>query len=197
MTHRRTDPSPPDEHRRHVIRVLGRGGLALPFVVNGVLLHLSPAQARVRALPLAHLSRAQAATLAALGEVLLPGAAAAGVVHFVDQQLGTSPDSCLLMLRYFAVAPPYAAFYSGGLDALDAIARRRHGAAFDACAAEHKSALAGQMFGGQLEGWSGPPLALFYMAVRSDAVDVVYGNSAGAKALGLPTMEHILPPTPW
>jgi Gluconate 2-dehydrogenase subunit 3 len=186
-----------DEHRRHVIRVLGRGGLMLPFAVNGALLHLSPAQARVRALPLAHLSAARAATLAALGEVLLPGAAAAGVVHFVDQQLGASPDLCLLMVKYFAVAPPYAAFYGAGLEALDAIARRRHGKAFEACAAEQKTALVAPMLGATLDGWNGPPAPLFYMAVRSDAVDVVYGSSAGAKALGLPTMEHILPPTPW
>jgi hypothetical protein len=33
--------------------------------------------------------------------------------------------------------------------------------------------------------------------VRSDAVDVVYGTPAGFEALGVPYMEHIMPPRRW
>lgn len=186
-----------DEHRRYVIRVLGRVGLVLPFACNGALLLLAPAQAQQRGLPLLRLGAAQAATLAKFGDALLPGAGAAGIAHFVDQQLGAAPDECMLMLKYLPVAPPYASFYTAGLDALDALARSHHGAAFAACTAGQKTALIAPLLGGKVEGWSGPPAPLFYMAVRSDAVDVVYGSSDGAHALGLPTMEHIVPPRPW
>jgi len=47
------------------------------------------------------------------------------------------------------------------------------------------------------EGWQGPPAPLAYHALRNDAVDVVYGTPAGLQKLGVPYMEHILPPERW
>ena len=43
----------------------------------------------------------------------------------------------------------------------------------------------------------GFPLFVFYMCLRSDAVDVVYGTPEGFKKLNIPYMEHILPPEGW
>ena len=186
-----------DLQRRHVMQFVGRAGLVLPYLVQGAWLSLSPAQALAQQLPLTTLTAAQGATLAALGEALLPGAAAAGVAHFVDQQLGGSADDCMLMVRYFSVPLPYAAFYRGGLDAIETLARQRQGKPFTECGADEKRALIAPLLGGQVEGWSGPPAPLFYLSLRSDAVDVVYGDPLGAKALALPYMEHILPPRAW
>ena len=39
--------------------------------------------------------------------------------------------------------------------------------------------------------------ALFYVCLRSDAVDVVYGTPEGFRKLNIPYMEHILPPEGW
>ena len=54
-----------------------------------------------------------------------------------------------------------------------------------------------QMAGGTIAGWSGPPSALFYFVIRSDAIDVVYGTQAGFQRLNVPYMAHIVPPSPW
>jgi hypothetical protein len=45
--------------------------------------------------------------------------------------------------------------------------------------------------------WSGPPPPLFYMMVRSDAVDVVYGTKEGFDQLNVPYMAHIMPRERW
>ena len=41
------------------------------------------------------------------------------------------------------------------------------------------------------------PVFLFYLCLRSDAVDVVYGTPEGFKRLNVPYMQHILPPENW
>ena len=46
-------------------------------------------------------------------------------------------------------------------------------------------------------GWAGPPAPLVYFVVRSDAVDVVYGTPEGFDKLGVPYMQHIMPPRKW
>ena len=43
----------------------------------------------------------------------------------------------------------------------------------------------------------GFPTFLFYMCLRSDAVDVVYGTPEGFKKLNIPYMQHIMPPEGW
>jgi hypothetical protein len=43
----------------------------------------------------------------------------------------------------------------------------------------------------------GFPIFLFFMCLRSDAVDVVYGTPAGFEKLNIPYMQHILPPEGW
>ena len=101
------------------------------------------------------------------------------------------------MLRYLDVPPPYAAFYQPALAALDAHATRTHGHPFAALPPTQQSALVPTFAFAQPPGWQGPPSPLLYLAVRADAVDVVYGTHEGLARLGLPTMEHILPETDW
>jgi len=94
------------------------GGLGLiAWKTGGVTRLLTPAQATAARVPFAVLTPDEAATLSALGETLMPGAARVGVAHFVDHQLGQPPADSLLMLRYLDVPPPYAAFYKAALAA--------------------------------------------------------------------------------
>lgn len=181
--------------RRSLLQTAGLGFVAA--TVGGVPAMVSAAEAHRRALPFRVLTGAQAATLAAAGEVLLPGARTAGIAHFVDDQLAKDPVECLLMLRYFDWPPPYAPFYAGGLAALDGAAQAAHGMAFAALDAGQAAALVGPLLGGQVSGWQGPPAALVYLALRADAVDVVYGTMAGTAKLGLPYMAHIEPDPKW
>lgn len=177
--------------RRNVVKGLGLGLIVAE--VGGALTRLSPAEARTRHAAFRTLTTREGATLEAFGETLLPGAARAGVGHFVDHHLGVDAADSLLMLRYFDWPPPYLDFYRGGLAALDAAA----GGSFVALSPAARTALTGRIAGTELPEWRGPPPQLFYLAVRADAVDVVYGTEAGAERLGLPYMAHIAPPTRW
>lgn len=187
-----------DRDRRTLLKTgLTTGFGLIAATVGSVPAMLSAAEAHRRALPLTVLTAAQAATLAAFGEVLLPGATAAGIAHFVDDQLAKDPAECLLMLRYFDWPPPYAPFYAGGLAALDGAAQAAHGVAFTALDGPRATALVAPMLAGEVAGWHGPPAALVYLALRADAVDVVYGTMAGTAKLGLPYMAHIEPDPRW
>lgn len=166
-----------------------------PFVIDGVLTTATAAAARERGAPHTVLSPVEAATLDALGETLVPGARAAGLSHFVDANLARPPDDSLLMLRYLDVPPPHAAFYRAGLAALDAHARTTARAAY--AALPDAEPLTRALLNTQPPGWSGPPAALLMFAVRSDAVDIVYGTVAGFAALGIPYLAHIEPPSRW
>ena len=174
-----------------------KGLRALAFVTAAGTRWLTPAEAAAAHVPLRVLTRAEAATLEALGEALLPGAARAGIAHFVDHQLAVSPADSLLMLRYLDVPPPYAAFYQPALAALDALAARIHGHAFAALVPAQRAALIPTFAFAEPTGWRGPPSPLLYLAVRADAVDVVHGTHEGLERLGLPTMEHIVPERAW
>src|ERR687888_372784 len=58
-------------------------------------------------------------TLEAIGEALVPGARAAGVSHFVDQQISIPAEEALLEARILNVRPPYANFYRAALGMID------------------------------------------------------------------------------
>ncbi len=181
--------------RRTFLRGAGAGALA--YTVGGATVLLTPREARARAVPLQVLTEAQATTLEAFAGVLVEGAADAGVVHFVDQQLAQDPNDALLTARYFNVEPPFAAFYAAGLAALDGAAQAEHGKPFGELPAGAAQALAGGLLGGNPPGWQGPPAPVVYLVMRSDAVDVVYGTPRGFEDLGIPYMPHILPPRNW
>ena len=145
--------------------------------------------------PADHFDQAEAAALGALGKTLVPSAREAGIVRFVDEQLGRA--SPMLTLKYLDYAGEYADFYRQGLTALDAQAMARRGRRFADLAAADQTAIVGAVAGGTAEGWSGPPAPLFYFALRGDAVDVVYGTHEGFARLGVPAMPHIVPPQEW
>jgi len=178
------------ESRRSFIKH-SAGGAAL-LLAYGALL-LTPAQARARGIALHRLPAPENRMLEKLAEALVPGAAEAGVAHFVDHQLGVDPDDALLIAKYFQVPPPYKKFYRDGIKAAAALALRRFNTPLLSLDAKQMHDLAGEM--GQPG--AGNALFLFYLCLRSDAVDVVYGTPDGFERLRVPLMAHIMPPEGW
>lgn len=173
------------------------GSTLLTFTLAGCSRKMTPAQARASDVPFRTLDTGAARVLDSLGDTLLPGSAAAGLAHYIDHQLSGPLADSMLMIKYLGVPAPFTDFYLGGLRAADALARAVHGKAFAELAHEQAAALVTRMSGGQVEGWQGPPVGLFYFVLRSDAVDVVYGTKAGFEKLGVPYMAHIEPPSRW
>src|SRR5260370_35174011 len=83
---------------------------ALGFTVGGAEVLLTPGAARAQAVPLRTLSAAQAATLDALGETLVPGPRQAGISHFIDPQISIPAEEALPDARIPNVRPPAANF---------------------------------------------------------------------------------------
>lgn len=180
--------------------VLKAGGFAaLTFLIGGDEVVMTARAARAAGVPFRTLTPAEVKTLDALGETLLPGAAAAGFSNYIDQQISVPPAESLVVLRYLDVPPPYARFYQGGLGALDAVARAQSGAGFaDISEADRRTIVRGLGAPVQAPAWTLPlPARLFYFALRSDAVDVVYGTVEGFQKLGIPYMPHIAPERSW
>ncbi len=175
----------------------GVGIGALLFTIDGKEVWLSASQARGRRLQLRALTRGEARTLEAFGDALLPGAASDGIAYFVDHQLAGDPADALLLVRHLDWPGPLKDFYKQGLRALDAAAERLHGDPFVSIDNDARKALIDSVWTGQVEEWDGPPGPLFYLAVRSDAVDVVYGTVRGFKRLGIPYIPHINPQIAW
>lgn len=155
----------------------------------------SPAEAKAADLPLSVLTADQGSLLEAAGEVLLPGARDAGIANFVDTQLARTDP--LLIAKYFDIPGSLTDFYTQGLAALDKSSQAANGAAFAKATAAQQTALMGTFLANKVTGWDGPPAPLFYLSVRGDAVDVVYGTVDGFARLNIPYMPHILPEERW
>jgi hypothetical protein len=170
--------------------------LCLTFNLGGASILLTPEQALAQNLPLSKLSDVQARRLNLLAEAVLPGSSEQGVVHFIDHQLNSDPNEALLIAKYFQVPLPYLNFYAKGIDVAAAMAERSIGKPIDDLNAEQVQQLVTEMSapGAVVDQF---PIFLFYMCLRSDAVDVVYGTPEGFKKLNVPYMEHILPPEGW
>lgn len=182
--------------RREFLRRAGFGLVAVHTA--GALQFLAPAAAHASGdYKFGVLSTSERDTLAALGEVLVPGSVDEGLCEFLDYQLGLPDADCLLMLRYLGVPPPYVDFYKAGLANVEALARSGHDQNFAQLGGEQQEALVREISHSQPAIWQGPPAPLFHFALRSDAVDVYYGTEAGFERLGVPYMAHIVPPTPW
>lgn len=181
--------------RRKFLQRAALGTLA--FQTGAAQLLLTPREARARALEFRVLAPAEVRALEALGETLLPGAREAGLAHFIDQQLASRPEDCLLMLRYLDVPPPYADFYRAALGALDGAARSAHGKLFAELEPAQAESFVAAMGRENPPGWQGPPAPFAYFVLRSDAVDVVYGTIEGFEKLGVPYMPHIVPERKW
>jgi hypothetical protein len=184
--------------RRDFINGAAAGGVCLlTFTLSGCEAKLTPAQARAAKVPLHTLTASDVSTIDALGETLLPGSAAAGLAQYLDHQLSGDPARSMLMIKYIGVPAPFDAFYRGGLRAAETAARALYGKAFAGLNSQQAGALVSQISAGQVDGWQGPPSALFYFVLRNDAVDVVYGTQPGFELLGVPYMAHIAPPSRW
>jgi hypothetical protein len=183
--------------RRTFVEAALKGSVfSLSFTLAGSTLLLTPQQARAREIPLRTLSAAQARILESLGETILPGAAHLGLTHFLDHQLGADPNDALLIAKYFQVALPYVDFYAAGVKMASAMAQRSASKPITEMSKSELQALVKEMSapGTVVDGF---PVFLFYMCLRSDAVDVVYGTPEGFKKLNIPYMQHILPPEGW
>ena len=188
--------------RRSFLKQSGLTVVALGLVGSPLL--LSPSQARAKGAEFKVLNSVEVAALDAVADVLLPGAAEAGIAHFIDDQLAKDPNEALLMGRFLQVEPPYARFYQGSLAALDGYCQASRGNVFADLDQEAQQQVVASLFrmseqGEPIDpqGWQGPPAALVYLCLRSDAVDVVYGTQEGFKRLDIPYMAHIVPPMAW
>ena len=158
---------------------------------------LTPRQAHAENVPLRTLNADQAATLDAMGEALVPGAKAAGITNFVDQQISGPPEEALLQARILNVRPPYANFYRAALGAIDGASDKTNGRKFAQLTADEQRDFINLMRQNKLDGWQGPPGPFVYGILRSDAVDVTYATMEGYAALGVPYMPHIAPTKRW
>jgi len=182
--------------RRALLKGATAGALA--FTVGGAEVLLTPRAARAQGVPLRTLTAAQAATLDALGETLVPGARQAGISHFVDQQISLPAEEALLEARVLNVRPPYADFYRAILAAIDRSSGGTNGGrAFAELSEGEQRSLLENMRQNKAQGWQGPSAPFAYLVLRSDAVDVVYGTMDGYAGLGIPYMAHIPPATRW
>ncbi len=171
---------------------------ALAFTVGGVEMLLTPGAARAQGVPLRTLTAAEAATLEALGETLVPGARQAGIAHFVDQQVSIPAQDALLEARILNVRPPYANFYRAAMGAVDRASQAHNsGRGFAQLSEAEQRVFVDNMRQNKIEGWQGPAGGFVYLLLRSDAVDVVYGTMEGYAALGIPYMPHIAPTQRW
>src|SRR5262245_27259148 len=130
--------------------------------------------------PLRTLTAAQAATLDALAQTLVPGARQAGISHFVDQQISIPAEEALLEARILNVRPPYANFYRAALGAVDRASQAlNNGRPFAELGEAEQRSFVDNMRQNKVEGWQGPGGPFVYLVLRSDAVDVVYGTMEG------------------
>ncbi len=183
------------QSRRTFIRNTGIG--LLTFYVSGCEVEMTPQEAREKEVAFGVLSDTEVSTLDALGEILLPGSAAAGLSHFIDHQLGTSAEDQLLMIKYLGVDPPFAPFYQGGIAAMNTLSQSQKNQPFASLSEADQTQLVGQFAQANPDGWQGPPGPFFYFVLRNDAVDVVYGTKEGFESLEMPYMAHIEPPSRW
>lgn len=181
--------------RRTLLKSAALGLFA--FQVAGCEKFLSPRDAREQGAELTVLSGDEAAQLESFGEALVPGARVAGIAHFVDANLSRPLGDSLLTLRYLDVLPPHDAFYRSGLKALDSVVRKATRKPLAGAGEDELRAVIATMLQGTTEGWDGPPPPLFYLAVRSDAADLVYGTRAAFDRMKVPYMPHIEPQSDW
>jgi len=185
-----------DIERRAFVKGAATGVLA--FTIDGAEVLLTPRAARSQGVLLRTLTAAQAATLDALGETLVPGARQAGISHFVDQQISIPAEEALLEARILNVRPPYANFYRAALGTVDRSSQAlNNGHGFAQLSEAEQRSFVDAMRQNKVEGWQGPPGSFVYLVLRSDAVDVVYGTMDGYAALGIPYRPHIAPTKRW
>jgi hypothetical protein len=184
-----------DMQRRAFMQGAASGALA--FTVGGAEVTLTPRQAHAQNIPLHTLTPDQGATLDAMGEALVPGAKAAGVTNFVDQQISGPPEAALLQARILNVRPPFANFYRAALGAIDGASNSTKGKKFAELSPDEQHDFVNLMRQNKIDGWQGPPGPFVFAVLRSDAFDVVYATEDGYAMLGVPYMAHVKPTNKW
>jgi len=179
------------EKRREFLKTMGAGVLAASMVK--LTIGIGEAQASGR--PYRRLQGLEIRNLDALGDVLLPGAAKAGISRYVDDQLASRQP--LLLLKYVDYPGSLISFYRQGLGSLESMARARSQRSFHRLGMKDQGSLVSQLAQQPMPEWKGPPSPLFYFVVRNDAMDVCYGTEAGFAQLDVPYMAHIAPRKPW
>ena len=159
---------------------------------------MTPAEAKTANIPLKVLTNDEAQTLEAFADTLHAGASAAGLANFVDYQLSVKPDDCRSLVKYFVNDPPFDIFYRAGIKSLQDYSKAKFGALFINLKEADRVALVRSIGRDSPKEWPFPPPApLFYMVVRNDVADVLYGTVDGFRRLGVPYMPHITPPKRW
>jgi Gluconate 2-dehydrogenase subunit 3 len=179
--------------RRDVLTKLSVGLASLS--ISTAFPNIASAEAGVTQAPLRHFSSSEGQLLEALGDVLVPGASEAGIVQYVDDQLGR-PEP-LLFLKYMDYLGSYVEFYKQGLDSLENRSRLLYRKSFLTLDSDQKVTLVREISQKNPADWKGPPAPLFYLVVRNDAIDVTYGTPEGFAKLGVPYMAMIEPPRKW
>ena len=179
--------------RRNLLKA---GGASLAVIAAPASL-FCPREARAKGAPFKVLSPAEATTVEALAEALVPGAREAGVAHYIDHELAS--PSPRLMLRFSQLRGPMAPYYHRALAAFTASLQEQGHGAFSALAPEAQRAVIESLRTGSIKPWDAGAVApaLFYSMMRNDGVDVVYGSAEGFKELDIPYMPHIMPKTTW
>ncbi len=184
-----------DQRRRTFLQSAAIGLFA--FSVSGCDAMMSPMEARERGADFSRLLASSVAILDALGDALVPGAKAAGLAHYIDANLARDAGESLLIVRYLDVTAQQTQFYTAGLAALDSHCRTKTGKPFTDQSEAEVTPIIASLLKGNPPGWDSvagaPPAPLFYLAVRGDAVDIVYGTMAGFEALDIPYAGHINP----
>lgn len=176
---------------------LKHSGASLAAALAANAMSVSPVQAKVPSHALAVLTPSEGATLEAFAELIVPGAAEAGVAHYVDQQLASARHESLLILKYLPHKSPLE-FYRQSLAALDRLAQAVAGKGLNEMSSEARTKLADQVFSGQASPWiEAPPANFVFFVLRADATDVVYGTVAGFDGIGQAYRPHIIPPRDW
>ncbi len=193
----RLSPGADMDRRDFVKRALKGGHLLLAFQLGGAAVMLSPHEAHARQVPLQTLHQQDAALLEQLLDVIVPGALDAGTVHFLDHQLGVAPNDCLLMAKFFEIPLPYSNFYQTGFQVLRDYARAEFSSGIEQLTQTQKHQLIACIATPERVTAAGFPIFVFYLCLRADAVDMVYGTPAGFEKLNVPYMAHIMPPRGW
>src|SRR5205807_6620174 len=150
-----------DLERRALLKGAAAGAFA--FSVGGAEVLLTPRAARAQGIALRTLNTGQAATLDALGETLVPGARAAGISHFIDQQISGPAEETLLEARILNVRPPYANFYRAVLGAVDRASQAaNNGRGFAQLTQAEQRSLVDNIRQNKVEGWQGPGAPFVY-----------------------------------
>lgn len=175
------------------------GALLLSCLIGGKTILLSPAEAASRKISFTALTPQEGERLNLLANVIVPGAAVAGLAHYIDHQLSAPPEQNMLLIRYLRVPPPFDGFYHSALKAFAASVQAKYKKAPEELSEQELHTYAVQMSQENPADWgeNAPPAPFFYFVLRSDAIDVTYGTMAGFEKLDIPYLAHIEPQEGW